>query len=53
MDEGMGWVGSIYVINDYVEVNDAVERETLRYIGEVWMKRQISHITKGQYNIRI
>ena len=30
----------IYVIKIYVEVNDVVENETMRYLGHVWTKRQ-------------
>ena len=28
------------VINGYVEVNDDVENETMKYMGEVWTERQ-------------
>ena len=28
------------VIKGYVEVNDDVENETMKYLGEVWTKRQ-------------
>ena len=28
------------VIKGYVEVNDDVENETLKYLGEVWTERQ-------------
>ena len=28
------------VIKGYVEVNDDVENETMRYLGEVWTERQ-------------
>ena len=28
------------VIKGYVEVNDDVENETVKYLGEVWTKRQ-------------
>ena len=28
------------VIKGYVEVNDVVENETMRYLGEVWIERQ-------------
>ena len=31
---------TIYVIKRYVEVNDEVERKTMRYLGEVWTERQ-------------
>ena len=30
----------MYVIKGYVEVNDVVENEIIRYLGEVWTKRQ-------------
>ena len=29
------------VIKGYVEVNGELERETMRYLGEVWTERQI------------
>ena len=29
------------VITGYVEVNDDVEIETMKYLGEVWTERQI------------
>ena len=28
------------VIKGYVEVNDDVENETMKYLGEVWIERQ-------------
>ena len=28
------------VIKGYVEVNDDVENETMKYLGEVWTERQ-------------
>ena len=28
------------VINGYVEVNDDMENETMKYLGEVWPERQ-------------
>ena len=28
------------VIKGYVEVNDDMENETMKYLGEVWTKRQ-------------
>ena len=28
------------VLKRYVEVNDDVEKETLKYMGEVWTERQ-------------
>ena len=28
------------VINGYMEVNDDVENETMKYLGEVWTERQ-------------
>ena len=31
---------AVDVIKGYVEVNDEVERETMRYLGEVWLERQ-------------
>ena len=31
---------TIDVIKGYVEVNDDVENETMRYIGKVWTERQ-------------
>ena len=44
MVEDMGCVGSKEIIMDvikgYVEVNDAVENETIKYLGEVWTERQ-------------
>ena len=30
------------VIKGYVEVNDDVENETMKYLGEVWTERQIN-----------
>ena len=32
--------GTMDVIKGYVEVNDDVEHETMRYLGEVWTERQ-------------
>ena len=31
---------TIVVIKGYVEVNDGVENETMKYLGEVWTERQ-------------
>ena len=31
---------TMVVIKGYVEVNDDVENETMRYLGEVWTERQ-------------
>ena len=28
------------IINGYVEVNNDVENETMKYLGEVWTERQ-------------
>ena len=28
------------IIKGYVEVNDDVEKETMKYLGEIWTKRQ-------------
>ena len=28
------------VLKEYVEVNDDVENETMRYLGEVWTERK-------------
>ena len=28
------------IIKGYVEVNDEVENETMKYLGEVWTERQ-------------
>ena len=30
------------VIKGYVEVNDDVENETMKYLGEVWTERQMN-----------
>ena len=44
MDEDMGWAGregrKMDIIKGYVEVNDVVGNETMRYQGEVWTERQ-------------
>ena len=31
---------TMVVIKGYVEVNDDVENETMKYLGEVWTERQ-------------
>ena len=46
MDEDMGCVRldvkerTMNVIKGYVEVNDDMENDTMRYLGEVWTERQ-------------
>ena len=44
MDQDMGCAGregkNKDVIKEYVEVNDNVENETMKYLGEVWTERQ-------------
>ena len=37
------------VIKGYVEVNDDVENETMRYIGELWTERQ-GNVLKSERN---
>ena len=32
------------VINGYGEVNDDIENETMKYLGEVWTERQRNHV---------
>ena len=32
------------VIKGYVEVNDDVENETMKYLGEVWTERQRNRV---------
>ena len=32
------------VIKGYVEVNDNVENETIKYLGEVWIERQRNRV---------
>ena len=34
------------VIKGYVEVNDDVENETMKYLGEVWTERQRNEINR-------
>ena len=34
------------VIKGYVEVNDDVENETMKYLGEVWTERQRNEMNR-------
>ena len=41
------------VIKGYVKVNDDVENETMKYLGEVWTQRQRNEMNRVHAKINI